>query len=134
MKKKIWIVDDDEGILEAAQIILQAEGYEVKSFVNGRCFYDLTGDLPDLIILDVLLSGEDGRDICSQLKNQKETRHIPIIMTSAHSSAGRITNVYGADAFLAKPFDIDVLLDTIEKHLVKMGHKHALKSVIYDRI
>ncbi len=57
MNQKILVVDDDEGILEVVQIVLEDEGYQVQIIQNGECFQNLNGDLPDLILLDVLLSG-----------------------------------------------------------------------------
>src|SRR5918912_2181829 len=104
--KKIWVIDDDEGILEVVNIILTGAGYQVKTSLNGQCFQNINknGEKPDLILLDVLLSGEDGRDICKRLKSQEKTKDIPIIMLSAHSSAGRIKDLCGAEAFIAKPF------------------------------
>lgn len=119
MKKNIWVVDDDESILEVMQVLLEGEGYLVKTFVNGHRLQELDAhsELPDLILLDVLLSGEDGRDICKRLKHRQETKDIPIIMLSAHSSAGKVASVCGADDFLGKPFDIDALIGTVEKHL-----------------
>ena len=119
MKKSIWVVDDDEGILEVVRVLLEGEGYHVKTFVNGQSLRRLNmhGELPDLILLDVLLSGEDGRDICRLLKHRQETKDIPVIMLSAHSSAAKVASVCGADDFIGKPFEIDALIETIEKHL-----------------
>ncbi|MCC6793074.1 MAG: response regulator, partial [Thermomicrobiales bacterium] len=74
---------------------------------------DNAGALPDLIVLDVLLSGRDGRAICRTLKSREETRHVPIVMISAHPDAERSVREVGADAFVAKPFSVDHLLDTI---------------------
>jgi DNA-binding response OmpR family regulator len=75
------------------------------------------GGLPDLILIDVLLSGKDGREIVKSLKSQQETKQIPTIMFSAHPSAEETMQQAGADDFLEKPFDIDVLLAKITHHL-----------------
>jgi two-component system alkaline phosphatase synthesis response regulator PhoP len=114
---KILIVDDDEGILEAISVMLQMEGYEVfTSSQNGKYLFGLISkNNPDLILLDVLLSGVDGRDVCKQLKNNPVSKHTPVIMISAHLSARKNFYEYGAQAFLAKPFNIDELLETITK-------------------
>lgn len=119
--KKIWVIDDDEGILEVVNIILTSAGYQVKTSLNGQCFQNINknGDRPDLILLDVLLSGEDGRDICKRLKSQEKTKDIPIIMLSAHSSAAKIKDLCGAEAFLAKPFDVDELIDMVDEYVRK---------------
>jgi DNA-binding response OmpR family regulator len=119
--KKILVVDDDPDILEALRMILEDEGYEVTTSEKGEYaenLHDTNGGLPDLIILDVFLSGMDGRLICQKLKSQAETSHIPIIMVSAHPNARQSAKTIGADDFLAKPFDLVELLTTVERYLL----------------
>src|SRR5271157_4587158 len=114
--KKILIVDDERDILECLTMILEEEGYSVVSTVNGEYLEKLPmDDLPDLILLDMLLSGKDGRELVKYLKTQKETRRIPVIMISAHPTATASALEAGADLFLAKPFDFSHLLDSVEK-------------------
>ncbi len=116
--KRILVVDDEPDILEFLQVILEEEGYAVVTSDKGEFLEQLhNGGLPHLILLDVLLSGKDGREIVKYLKNQQETKHIPVIMFSAHPSAEETARRAGADDFLAKPFNIDVLLDKITQHL-----------------
>jgi DNA-binding response OmpR family regulator len=118
--KKILVVDDDPDILDALKLTLQYAGYEVTTAEKGEYaenLHDTNGGLPDVIILDVLLSGKDGRAICQKLKGQQETSHIPIIMISAHPNARQSVKAVGADDFLAKPFDVDVLLAKVAKYL-----------------
>lgn len=119
MMKTILVVDDDEGIAEVVQIVLEGEGYSVQTSMNGAIFQELDyqGYLPDLILLDVLLSGEDGRAICQHLKSNDKTKHIPVIMLSAHSDANKLASDSGADDFLEKPFDVDVLIDIVQKYI-----------------
>lgn len=117
MGHSILVVDDDEGIVEVVQIVLESEGYEVQTSMNGDFIYHLPESPPDLILLDVLLSGNDGRTICRQLKSNPVTRRIPVIMLSAHSDASKVADGSGADDFLEKPFDVDVLIDMVAKHL-----------------
>ena len=119
MAKRILVVDDDESILEVVQIVLESEGYEVQTATNSAFLQQLASQpvLPDLILLDVLLSGEDGRDISQQLKANPQLQHIPVIMLSAHSEASKMADIGGADAFLEKPFDVDVLLDTVQRYI-----------------
>jgi CheY-like chemotaxis protein len=120
MQQKILVVDDDESILEVIQIVLESEGYQIQTCQNSQCFQYLTGSLPDLILLDILLSGEDGYELCKQLKHDQTTAHIPIIMLSALSDVNELADVSGADAFLEKPFDIDVLIETVARHLLSI--------------
>lgn len=118
MTQRILVVDDEEGILEVVQIVLEGEGYLVQISQSGECFQDIAENLPDLILLDVLLSGEeDGREICKRLKSDVQTARVPIIMLSAHSDASKVADMSGADDFLEKPFDVDVLIEIVEKHL-----------------
>jgi CheY-like chemotaxis protein len=118
MAKKIWVVDDDESILEVLQIILKIAGYDVQTSLNGESLQHLDDQcLPDLILLDILLSGTDGREICKDLKSRERTRHIPIILLSAHSDASKAADGSGANAFLAKPFDVDTLIKMVQKQL-----------------
>jgi len=116
--KKILVVDDESDILEFLQIILEEEGYDVLTSDKGEFLEQLhNGGLPNLILVDVLLSGKDGREIVKHLKSQDETKHIPVIMFSAHPSAEETAKQAGAEDFLAKPFDVDVLLTKIVRLL-----------------
>jgi DNA-binding response OmpR family regulator len=118
----ILVVDDDPGILDALRMLFESEGYRVQTCAKGdyvEALCDDTGALPDVIVLDVLLSGKDGRTICRTLKGQDATRHIPVVMISAHPAAEQSVKEVGADAFVAKPFAIDVLLDTVEMLLTR---------------
>jgi len=117
MMKKILVVDDDASILEVVQIALESEGYHVQTITSSHGLQKLTNDRPDLILLDMLLGGEDGRNICLRLKSNEETRHIPVIILSAHSDASEVADTSGADDFLEKPFDIDALLDIVGKYI-----------------
>jgi CheY-like chemotaxis protein len=116
--KKILAVDDEPDILEFLQVILEDEGYTIATADKGEYLETLhNGGLPDLILLDVLLSGKDGRDIARRLKSQDETKHIPIIMFSAHPGAEQTALAAGANDFIAKPFEIDDLLAKIAKYI-----------------
>jgi len=116
--KRLLVVDDEPDILEFLRVILEEEGYEVVTSVKGDYLEQLhNGGLPHLILLDVLLSGKDGREIVKYLKSQQETKHIPVIMFSAHPSAEQTSRRAGADDFLAKPFDIEVLLAKIAHYI-----------------
>lgn len=117
MQKIIFIVDDDEGIVDAVSLMLKEYGYAVCATLRGEEVYRVIKECrPDLIFLDVLLSGMDGRRICRELKSRSETKSIPIVMISAHPSAKNHALKVGADAFLAKPFEIDDLLEMAQKY------------------
>jgi DNA-binding response OmpR family regulator len=117
--KKILVVDDDIGILEAFELVLIEAGYEVEtSTKDGEYILErIRVNRPDLIILDVLLSGSDGRTICKKLKGNKTTEAIPIIMVSAHPDAEKSVKECGANDFIAKPFEMEQLIKKIKVYL-----------------
>lgn len=114
--KRLLVIDDDPAILASLELLLEDAGYFVESSTkNGEVIdHMIRTNPPDLIVLDILLSGQDGRTICMQLKGNQSTKHIPIILMSAHPDAGAMSRSAGADAFVSKPFDIDDLLKMIE--------------------
>lgn len=119
-QNRILVVDDDPDILDALQFMLHDAGYAVETTERGEDAERLTTkNLPDLIVLDVLLSGSDGRIICRKLKDNTFTKNIPIVMISAHPDAKQTVKIAGADDFLSKPFDVDELLRIVKKHLDK---------------
>ena len=116
MQKRILVIDDDLSILETMQFMLAAEGHSATLADKGEYVENLSKRgrlLPDLIILDVLLSGKDGRDIARILKKQPETKNIPVLMFSALPNVKKSVLEAGADDFLPKPFEIDDLLQAI---------------------
>lgn len=118
MKKKILIIDDDQDILEPLSLLLEDDGYKIMTTPKGDMAYTKVIEFkPDLILLDLLLSGSDGRKICKKLKADKVTKNIPIIMMSAHPGAKVDAKASGADAFIAKPFESGLLAKLIEETL-----------------
>ena len=118
MKKRVLVVDDSQAILDVMTLALEAEGYEVTTSLTGAYFQHMGGTLPDLILLDVLLSGEDGGEICQRLKSDERTRHIPVILISAHAGLHETTARCGADGFLVKPFHLTALREIVTRHLL----------------
>lgn len=115
---KILVVDDDIDILSVMEILLSMKGFDVEVTSKGEnTIPKIESFKPDLILLDVLISGHDGRNICKQLKSNKSTRHIPVIMFSAHPGAAATISDYGADDFIAKPFDVNNLMQKVNSHL-----------------
>ena len=113
---KILVVDDDESILDAISLVLEEEGYIVETTLKGEETYTKIASFkPDVIVLDVLMSGSDGRQICKRLKKDPIIKRIPVIMISAHPTAKYSVMECGADDFLAKPFDTNCLLEKVEK-------------------
>ncbi len=116
--KKILIVDDDDDIRDIIHLILEGEGYEVSELADGHNVDGAVSDFhPDVILLDVMLGDMDGRDICRELKLAPGTEGIPIIMVSAsHKQEVLKDGGCRANDYLAKPFDIDVLIQKVGYH------------------
>lgn len=113
-QKKIFIADDDRDILDIMNIMLQTRKYQVEATTNANDIFKHNQKLPDLILLDIWMSGIDGREICRQLKASALTKNIPVIFISANSSIKNITEEYNADDFIAKPFEMEYFLNKID--------------------
>lgn len=113
--KRIFIADDDEAIVDATSLMLEVMGYQVQHTLNGALVHAALRSKPDLLLLDIWMSGIDGREVCKQLKADPETKNIPVLMISASREIKESAIASGANDFLAKPFDMNVLIDKIEK-------------------
>ena len=115
---RILLIDDDPDIRTVMQILLKKHGFEVETAFREEEVYEKVRTYsPALILLDVLLSGADGRTICKNLKANPATQNIPVIMFSAHPGAADKIDSYGADDFISKPFNVDKLLQKLQKQL-----------------
>ncbi|WP_316734911.1 response regulator transcription factor [Pedobacter aquatilis] len=112
--KKILIADDDEGIVDAVSMILEVMGYDVDFTYDGGAVLEAVKKGPDLILLDIWMSGHDGRDICKQLKSDPEYKNIPILMISASRDIRQSALDAGANDFMEKPFEMDSLLNKVD--------------------
>lgn len=111
------IADDDRAILDAVSIMLEFEGYQVICTPDGADVLKLQANLPDLLLLDIWMSGMDGRDICRKLKQNDNTKRLPVVLISASREIELSAVAAGADDFLSKPFQIEDLLEKIERNL-----------------
>ncbi|MBU0481195.1 MAG: response regulator [Proteobacteria bacterium] len=117
---KILLVDDEEIIHLSYTEHLQDGGFEVLNAYNGNDALKLAREEnPDLVILDLLMPGKDGRDVCKELKNDEETRHIKIIMlTGKDEQHDRVLGFeLGADEYLPKPYPVNFLEVAVRKQL-----------------
>lgn len=114
---KILLVDDETAILHALGMYLEHEGYSVEAIAKyGNYLNDTEPEKwPDIIILDILLNQEDGSKIAKELKKDSKTKKIPIIMISALPGGKKLAEEARADAYLAKPFEVDELNQLIER-------------------
>jgi len=120
MGKKILVVDDETDILETVKMRLEANGYNVLTATNGNEGYKKAKtESPDLIILDLMLPGLDGFQICRLLKFDENYQHIPIIMLTARSQEEDKMwgEKVGADYYLTKPFKSQELLEKVKEFL-----------------
>jgi two-component system phosphate regulon response regulator PhoB len=121
-KGNIFVVDDEEDILALIRMNLEREGYKVTCIEAGEeCVKKAREKLPDLIVLDLMLPGIDGLDVCKLLKNDSKTRHIPIIMLTAKGEESDIVTglELGADDYMTKPFSPKVLMARVKAVLRK---------------
>lgn len=119
-KKRILVIDDNEDISNMTKIMLEMKDYTVSVKTNTIFIEDYIKEfLPDLIIMDMLLSGTDGREVCRSLKSSSDLGHLSILMMSAHPHARQGCLEAGADYFLEKPFDIQGFYQAVEKVLSK---------------
>ena len=119
MKKSIFILDDTEDIRNIITEILKEKNYEVTGFANIKDFRKgIAFAQPDLFILDVMLPDGNGIDVCDELKDNRYTRHIPILMMSANNAYAAAKKMCETEDFINKPFDIDEFIEKVEDHLL----------------
>lgn len=120
MSKKILVIDDEPELVKAVTIRLKAGGYETIFACDGEeGLTKAEEDNPDLILLDIIMPGEDGYEVCKNLKSNSKTKNIPIIIFTASGQENleeRCMTV-GADAMIKKPFETAELLKLVDKFL-----------------
>src|SRR5947207_15988424 len=115
----VLLLDDDRDVCVMAEAMLQYSGYIVHSFSSPHQLQQvLNGYNPEMLLMDMLLSGTDGRDICRRLKADAVTGRIKIIMMSAHPDGEKSCREAGADDFIAKPFEMDHFIGRIKEQLM----------------
>jgi len=118
--KKILVVEDQTELLKLECILLSSLGYDVKGAENGeKALEQIASETPDLVLLDVMMPGIDGFQVCERIKSNEATRHIPVIMVTAkggHSDMDKGQRV-GANWYIVKPFRSVFLLEMIRKFL-----------------
>jgi len=123
MRKQIFVVEDDSALRELYTYALENE-FDCRCFTDGGSFFEsVSKNRPDLVLLDIMLPGEDGFAILSSLKSDKVTAHIPVIMVSAKGEEiAKVKGLnLGADDYIAKPFGILELIARIKANLRKSG-------------
>jgi DNA-binding response OmpR family regulator len=114
--KSVAVLDDDESILEVLSLILTEAEYEVQTFTHPDAFFEQRlGSAPDVVLLDVFIGKKDGREVCTAIK-QRMSPSVPVILMSADMSLPNMAKQAGADAWVEKPFNIDEIIEVVEKY------------------
>lgn len=117
IKNRILVVEDEESLLKLESILFTSKGYAVTGVRDGKSALDaIAADRPDLVVLDVMLPGLDGFEVCRAIKENPVTSSIPVVMLTAKKSSNDLERgrLAGADAYLTKPFKSVKVLEVIE--------------------
>ena len=120
MSKRILIADDETDIVETLQFMLEVEGFECLTAYNGEDALNLAKrEMPDLLILDVMMPKINGYKVCRLLKFDAKYKNIPILMVTARSQEEdkMISEETGADEYITKPFEINDVVEKVKKYL-----------------
>ena len=118
MSKRILIADDETDIVETLQFMLEVEGFECLTAYNGEDALNLAKrEMPDLLILDVMMPKINGYKVCRLLKFDAKYKNIPILMVTARSQEEdkMIGEETGADEYITKPFEINDVVEKVKK-------------------
>ncbi|MBL4675379.1 MAG: response regulator [Mucilaginibacter sp.] len=117
--KRILLIEDDFDVRDVIKSILRLHDFEVFELEKTDDVVAVVIDLkPDLVVTDFLLFGLNGGKICKDLKTDHRTRHIPVVLITGFKDFAFAFGAYGFDGFIEKPFEINELLETINKCLV----------------
>lgn len=136
-KKLIYIVDDEPDICELLSLNLKKANFNIKTFYDGNTLFEnLHNEIPELIILDIMLPDYDGFEICKQLKNNSKTYNIPIIMLTARDTVeDKVLGLeIGADDYITKPFSPKELIARINVQLRQSFNKSITKKLYFANI
>lgn len=117
LMSKIYCVEDDENVRELVIYALQSSGFEAHGFINAEEFFPtLKNSVPDLVLLDIMLPGISGIDILNEIRQNPQTKNLPVIMLTARGSEyDKITGLNsGADDYITKPFGVMELIARIK--------------------
>ena len=132
MKKKILVADDDPSMRDIFQIILAKAGYELEIIGDAAEIFKNNFKIPDIFLIDKLLSGIDGLEVCRYLKNNPATCDIPVVMVSASPDIAASSLKAGADDYIEKPLDLGDLLKLIERNIAGAKNDRSLRKVRHE--
>lgn len=113
-RKRITVIENDPDSLYILKQVLESRGYRVNALANGDGIFDNVMQMPHLFILGRNLPTIDGVAICKYLRLQQLTKHIPVIIISAHPYKEKAIRA-GVNVYLTKPFNVKTLVDAVEK-------------------
>jgi CheY-like chemotaxis protein len=120
MVPRIMVVDDEEGVVTVVGEALRKEGYEVLEAYDGsECLEKIKSDKPDLVLLDVMMPGLDGLEVCREIKQNPETKNIKVAVFTVRTSQRdrELSAEYLADYHIDKPISMDMLIKTVGRLL-----------------
>jgi len=121
--KKIMVCDDDQGILDVLQMLLESEGFDVVTEINStNLIREMNNNSPDLLLLDLWMPVLSGDQVLKTLRTSPEYENLPVIVLSASVDGSSIANGAGATDFVPKPFDMDDLIIKIKGLLSNTGN------------
>jgi DNA-binding response OmpR family regulator len=130
MLKKVLVLDNDPRILDVMQEALNYEGFEVDTFDGTDDILKLVDNhKPDLLIIDYILNGVNGGELCRKVKDCKVTANLPVIIFSAYPKVFQSLGFYGCNAFIPKPFDLSELIDKVTE-LVMRQPKIGINTIV----
>lgn len=133
----IYVVEDDKNIREIEAIALKNSGHQVEMFEFAREFWEaITNQVPDLLLLDIMLPDADGLEVVEQLRGNTATRQLPIILVTAKTTElDKVKGLdIGADDYLTKPFGLMELISRVKALLRRSGREQAEKVLVIGNV
>ncbi len=122
MPHRVLLVDDDPVIVRLLEVNFRLEGFEVETALHGgEALLKAQAQRPDLIVLDVMMPGVDGWEVCERLRESPELSTVPIVLLSARAQEADVARGYalGVVEYVTKPFDPQDLVETVRRHLAE---------------
>lgn len=117
-KKCVFVLEDNNELRELFTYLLEEEQFEVTACPTAKAFHELIAkEIPDMVILDVMLPDGNGLDICCELKEDPRTSDIPVMIMSAHAHISDMKKQCPAEEFISKPMDIYDFVSRVERHV-----------------
>lgn len=121
-KYHILVVDDDADIVQMLKLTLEMKGFSAGMLHSANdCIPYLQQKKTDLVLIDLLISGVYGLDVCKMIRKTPDISHTPVVLMSAHPDAQALTKASEATGFISKPFELSQLLTVIQSILVKQS-------------